>query len=300
MTVYWRIIAIFLFIFQQGCFLQAKKNSNTTYIVTSFSVLEDVVKNLLEGCQSKHVVIKSIVPVMNDPHVYELKPQDIILLQQADFIILNGIGFEQWLERIIQQKRYHNKFMKASDVLPLRLEKGQKVLDPHMWHDVENMMICVDYIAQNLINVLPKDCHIIEANKKEYQKKLQDLNTYIKQLFLSIPEDKRFVITTHDAFWYFGKRYGLTFLAPIGLSTEEEPTPQKISQLIDFIKRKDIRAIFIESLSNAKQINKIAQETGQKIGGVLYADSLSAKEGQASNYIDMMRYNAETIFAQLS
>jgi zinc/manganese transport system substrate-binding protein len=292
-----KFIFIFLFVCQANA---VEKDVHKVYkIVVTFSILKDLAQNIIGDSLKDKITLYTIVPLMNDPHIYQLKPQDVIILQSADFIIMNGIGFEEWLERIITQPRYRNKFIKIGDLLPFRKNDTVNVYDPHLWHDVLNTVEYVKHIEKTLSGLLPQYKHIFQKNAKTYRKKLMALHNNILLAFSHLPQQKKIIITTHDAFWYFGKRYGLTFLSPIGLSTEEEPSPQKICMIIDYIRQHNIKAIFIENLSNNKQIDKILKETQSCLGGMLYADSLSDSTGPANNYIDMMTYNTQTICAAI-
>jgi zinc/manganese transport system substrate-binding protein len=297
MSKFLKIIGIFLILEHA---LIAEKESNKNYkIIVTFSILKDLTQNIIGTALKDKITIHSIVPLMNDPHVYQLKPRDIILLQSADLIIMNGLGFEEWLERIISQPRYIHKFIKIGDMLPYRKNDTVNVYDPHLWHDVLHAIEYVNHIEKALSELIPHYKHIFKENANVYRKKLIALHHYLLSVFNNIPSDKKFIVTTHDAFWYFGKRYGLTFLSPIGLSTEEEPTPQKICALIEVIKQHNIKAIFVENLSSQKQIDVILKETKTCLGGMLYADSLSSIDGPASSFIDMIAHNVNTILKTL-
>ena len=282
-------------------FCEEKKEIKPTYrIVVSFSILKDLVKNIIgKDIKKKEILVEMIVPLMNDPHIYQLKPKDIIKLQKANLIIMNGVGLEEWMERIVTQKRYTGKYIKLANFLKARyLDK--KLYDPHLWNDVSNIIEYVKKITIKLSSVIPEHKSIFEKNAHIYINELKKLDNFILNLFRDIPQEKRFIVTTHDAFWYFGKKYNLTFLSPIGVNTEEEPKPQKICELIRFIKNKNIKAVFIENLSNPNLIKKIVNEAKINLGGELYADSLSPKNKPASSYIDMMKYNAKTMHKELN
>lgn len=290
-----KIIAFFILFAHLNSNEIEKDNKKIYNIVVTFSILKDLTQNIIGASLKDKIIVTSIVPPMNDPHIYQLKPQDIIILQSADFIIMNGLGFECWLDRIITQKRYINKFIKIAELLPYRKDDIVNAYDPHLWHDVLHAIEYVHHITKSLSVTFPQYKHIFEKNAHDFQEKLKDLHRILLSTFNKIPKNKKYIITTHDAFWYFGKRYGLTFLSPIGLSTEEEPTPKKLCAIIDWIKENKIKAIFIENLSNRKQIDVILKETQSCLGGMLYADSLSADDGPAGTYIGMITHNTQTI-----
>ena len=259
-------------------------------IITTFSILEDITKNILGDSP---IQIKSLVPLNTDPHTYQLKPKDAILLEHADIIITNGAGFEGWLDRFISS----NKIIVASKGLVLRHanRKKKETLDPHLWHSIPNVIVYVNTIKNALIAYDPNHKKIYEKNALDYIKNLKALHLEITTLFKDIPKTKRRVVTTHDAFWYFGHEYGIEFISPIGVSTEQEPSAKEIGDLINTIRKHNIKAIFIENLSNSKQLKQVAEESNSAIDGTLYADSLSKTSEGASTYIDMMRYNAKMI-----
>lgn len=259
-------------------------------IITTFSILEDITKNILGDSP---IQVKSLVPLNTDPHTYQLKPKDAILLEHADLIISNGAGFEGWLDRFVSSK----KIVVASKGLTVRHtnRKEKETLDPHLWHSIPNVISYVQTIKKALIAYDPDHKTIYEQNATTYITQLKALHLEITALFKDILREKRKVVTTHDAFWYFGQEYDIDFISPIGVSTEQEPSAQEIGMLIDAIRKQNIRAIFVENLSNSKQLRQVAEESGSVIDGTLYADSLSKTSEGASTYIDMMGYNAKTI-----
>ena len=229
----------------------------------------------------------------SDPHTYQPSPKDSILLARADLIVINGLDFEKEIEKMIASSGFKGKLCKATDNIPYR----KNPLDPHLWHDVKYAKIYVDNITIFLCAYDPKNKNLYQDNKQKFVQELDNLDQWIHQQFLTIPPDKRLVVTTHDAFWYFGKAYGIEFLSPVGISTDVEPSAKKIAGLITFIKKKKIKAVFVENLANQKLINQIIQETGLTLQGTLYADSLSNSQGSASTYENMMRHNT-TIISQ--
>lgn len=301
MSRYFFLITIFC-LFAAIFFASFQKDENDTQpnIITTFSILEDITKNIIGDHAEIH--IKSIVPLYTDPHTYQPKPKDAKIFNKADIVIVNGWGFEGWLDKFIVASKFKGTLITATNNLASRQEQinGKNIIDPHAWHSIPHVIGYVKNITKLLSEYYPNSSKQFESNAQNYIKKLHKLDRELIQLFASIPKEKRYVVTTHDAFWYFGKHYGLKFLSPIGTDTDQEPSAKDIKTLINFIKKNSVRAIFIENLSNTRQIQKISQETGVEISGTLYADGLSDAKHNAATYIDMMRYNAHLIYNKLT
>ncbi|MEM1075727.1 MAG: zinc ABC transporter substrate-binding protein [Pseudomonadota bacterium] len=167
--------------------------------------------------------------------------------------------------------------------------------DPHAWQTIENAMIYVDNITAGLAKADPDNASLYYENRAEYVSELEALDEEIDEMMAEIPEDKRTVVTSHDAFGYLAAHYGMTFEAPQGLSTESEASAADVAELITQIREEGISAVFVEAITDNRLIEQIANETGANIGGTLYSDALSAEDGPASTYVDMMRYNAKTL-----
>ncbi|MEM1372805.1 MAG: zinc ABC transporter substrate-binding protein [Pseudomonadota bacterium] len=167
--------------------------------------------------------------------------------------------------------------------------------DPHAWQAIENAVIYVDNIAAGLAKVDPENASTYYANRAAYVAELEALETEIDAMMASIPEEKRTIVTSHDAFGYMGAHYGLTFEAPVGMSTESEASAADVAALITQIREEEISAVFVETITDNRLIEQIAAETGAVVGGTLYSDALSGPDGPASTYVDMMRHNAMTL-----
>lgn len=167
--------------------------------------------------------------------------------------------------------------------------------DPHGWQSLRNAVTYVDNIAAALAQNDPDNASSFYQNRAAYVAELEALDAEIRAIVAALPEDRRTVVTSHDAFQYFGRDYGLTFLAPQGLSTESEASAQDVAHLIEQMREKDISAVFVENITDSRLLEQIASETGATIGGTLYPGALSGPEGPASTYLDMMRHNATTL-----
>lgn len=260
-------------------------------IVTTFSILQSLVQELTQD-QGK---IDNIVPQNVDPHTYQPTPTDVRKLAHADLVIINGLGFEGWLNRLIDSSGYKGKIVTASDkVAPRKLldtANGNTVVDPHAWHNVKNIIIYVENITAALCELDSLNKDLYNQRSRNLIQRLEALDKWVTQQFDSLPPSAKKVITTHDAFWYYGAAYGIEFLSPVGVSTEAQPSPANISDLIEQIRQHKVTAIFIENLADPKIIQRIAEEGHVSIGGTLYADSLSTPEGPATTYENMIRHN---------
>ncbi|RZI46876.1 metal ABC transporter solute-binding protein, Zn/Mn family [Candidatus Finniella inopinata] len=290
-----RIAVVFFLLLMLGVILMVgsrnvpPNSAPTLKIVTSFSILKDFVQNISKG--NENVQIASIVPLESDPHTYQPTPKDSVALANADLIFINGLDFEKGIEKMITSSGFAGKVCDASDGITPRTEP----LDPHLWHDVKNAKVYVANIVRFLCEHDPAHKKLYEANKGKLLEQLDLLDRWIREQFARVPFEQRLVVTTHDAFWYFGKAYGIQFLAPVGISTETEASAQKVATLIDLIKEKGVKAVFVENLANPRLLQQIAEETGVMVQGTLYADSLSASAGPAATYEAMMRHNVSTI-----
>jgi len=177
---------------------------------------------------------------------------------------------------------------------------GHGAVDPHAWQNPENVVTYVNNIAASLIKIDPANKAAYNRNRDVYVAELKTLDASIQARINKVPESKRTVVTSHDAFGYFAKRYGLKFEAPQGMSTESEASAKDVAKLIMQIKKEAISAVFVESITDNRLMEQISRETGAKIGGTLYSDALSGPEGPASTYLDMMRHNSLVILEALS
>ncbi|MDP2193114.1 MAG: zinc ABC transporter substrate-binding protein [Alphaproteobacteria bacterium] len=268
-------------------------------IIASFSVLQDLTENIVKDLPDFHV--SSLVPLMTDPHTYQPRPRDSTRLQQADVVIMNGWEFEGWIDKLITASGFQGLKIIATDGLKPRkmVDQDKDMIDPHAWHSIPHAVGYVTTIANHLMVRYPQHKDQIKKNLASYRGVLMALDQELTTLFQEIPKNNRFVVTTHDAFWYFGNQYALNFLSPIGVDTEQEPAARSIKNLIDMVRRHNIKALFVENLSNKKLIENIAQETGLNISGTLYADGLGDQHSKAATYVGMMRHNAYLIYEKL-
>lgn len=282
-------------------------------VVASFSVIEDFARNV----GGDRVVITTLVGPDGDAHVYEPKPADAASVISADVVLVNGLQFEGFLQRLVEAsgtKAPVVELTKGAEVLKASEEEhhhgeedgeGEQhagedghdhgAFDPHAWQSVHNAEVYVKNIADAFCAVDAAGCDTYKANAAAYGEKLEALDGEIRAAVEGIPAEKRTIITSHDAFGYFEHEYGLRFLAPEGVSTESEASAADVAALIRQVREDKASAIFVENVTNPRLVEQIASETGLKVGGSLYSDALSAADGPAATYIDMMRHNITTI-----
>ena len=273
-------------------------------VVATFSILADMTQRV----GGDRVQVHPLVGQDADAHVYQPTPADAKKIAQATLVVANGFGFEGWIDRLIKSSGYRGKVVLASQgikTLSHPHEKGNQHdhngdIDPHGWQDLANALRYVDNITQALSEVDPAGREAYQANATKYKQELSALDAELRASFNAIPAERRKVVTSHDAFAYFSRAYGISFISPVGVNTETEPSAADVGRIIKQIKREHIPAVFMESISDPRLLERIRQESGAKIGGTLYSDTLSKPDGPASTYLSMMRYNTKTITAALS
>lgn len=261
-------------------------------VVSTASMMYDMVKNIAGDAVENHV----IVPIGGDPHLYNPTPNDAILVNSADYIIINGLTFEGWiLELIANSGTQAVVDTVTKGVVPIQSGKYAGAFDPHAWMDVSNGLVYIQNIKDRLVKMIPEKKEIFEQNYLKYKRKLENLDKYIEDRIKEIPIQKRVLITSHDAFAYYGKRYGLRLEAIQGMSTEAEAQTSDIIRIVNVIKESQVPAVFIESTINPKLIQQIAKDNKVTIGGELFADSIGDEESGGNSYYDMLKKNTDTI-----
>lgn len=267
-------------------------------VLASASIFADMARNIA----GESVDIKSIVPIGGDPHRYEPTPGDAKLIEQADLILINGLTFEGWMQELIE-----NSGTKASivlithNIIPIASADHAGATDPHAWMTASNGLIYIKNIYEALQKLLPEESHaMLKANYTSYKKQLEELDAFIFDMIKTIPESQRILVTSHDAFNYYGSRYGVTLSAVMGISTESDAQTADIKRVISNIRDNKVPAVFIESTINPKLIQQIALDLKIKIGGELYADSIGEQGSEGDTYIKMLKHNTITIVEALT
>lgn len=276
-------------------------------VVTSFSILGDMVKTV--GGDRVHVT--TLVGPDGDAHVFEPTPADAKAIAGANVVFINGLGLEQgWMPRLIDASGYKGPVVvTTTGIKPLRMEeeedehgkegasahpgKPHMVDDPHAWQNLANGKIYVQNIVAGLVAADPQGADVYRANAQAYVRDIDAMDAEVKAKFAAIPQARRKIVTTHDAFQYFGKAYGVELFAPEGVSTEAEPSAADVARLIKQIRSDKINAVFFESMADNRLLSQISKETGATIGGTVYSDALSAPDGPAPTYLAMFRHNLE-------
>lgn len=263
-------------------------------VVASFSILGDFVKNV----GGNRVEVTTLVGPDGDVHVYTPTPADARKIADAKLLVVNGFGLEGWLPRLLEAAGGKASIVTAtSGIAPLKLGSDA---DPHAWQSVANAKEYVVNIRDALVAADPADAEFFRQNAQTYLAKLEALDGEVRQAVDQIPPSRRKMISTHDAFGYFAARYGIEFIAPIGVSTEADASARDIAKIIAQVKAEHIPAVFLERISDPRLMRRISAETGAKIGGTLYSDSLTDEKGDAPTYIDMVRHNIRTLTSALA
>ena len=303
-------------------------------VVATFSILGDMVKRI----GGEHVAVKTLVGPDGDTHVYQPTPADARAVSEARILVVNGLHFEGWLDRLIDATDFQGIRVVATDgIEPIAFEDEHDDhteaeheddhdehaeagheddheehaeaghdhhhhggFDPHAWQSLRNAVAYVDNITAALAQADPANAADFHRNREAYAAEIEALDAEIREIVASLPADRRTVVTSHDAFQYFGRDYGLEFVAPQGLSTESEASAKDVVRLIEQIRERGIRAVFIENIGDPRLLERIADETGAVIGGTLYPGALSGPDGPAPTYLDMMRHNATTLAQALT
>ena len=284
-------VALFVVAFAAPAFAQDKLP-----VVASFSILGDFVKNV----GGDRIALTTLVGPDGDAHVYSATPADAKHLAAAKVVFVNGLGFEGWMNRLVKASGSKAPIVTVTRGIKTRRMEGghghehghsHADTDPHAWQAVANAKIYVANIRDALVKADPAGKADYEANAKAYLEKLDALETEIRSAVDGIAAARRRVITSHEAFAYFEGAYGIDFVAPQGVSTESEASARDVAKIIRQNRAQQIPAVFLENVSDARLVKRIADETGARIGGTLYSDALSGANGPAPTYVDMMRHN---------
>lgn len=274
-------------------------------VVASFSILGDMTAQI----GGDRVALRVIVGPDVDSHGFQPRPSDVVALRDARLIVRNGLGFDAWMDRLVRSAGYGGPVVTATTgIAPLATEAHahdhggagrrqshsvgpRQVADPHAWQDLRLAQVYVHNITEALVTADPAGDAIYRGRAQAFAARLADLDTWVRAQIATVPDARRKVVTSHDAFGYFAAAYGVTFLAPQGVSTAGEPTAAEVARLIRQIREQRITAIFMENMTNPATLRQVAAEAGGQVGGRLYADALSAPGGPAADYEAMFRHN---------
>ena len=266
-------------------------------VVASASIFEDILKHI----GGEKIEAASIVPIGGDPHIYEPTPSDAMLVASADLILINGLTFEGWITELIDNSGTNAKVILITEgIIPIASERYKNAFDPHAWMDASNGVIYASNIASALQQMDPENKSFYQHNLEKYTAQLRDLDEYIFDAINTIPKEHRILITSHDAFAYYGNRYGIELSAIMGISTDAEAQTSDIIRVSKTIKESGIPAIFIESTINPKLLQQLAKDNKINIGGELFSDSIGDESTEANGYLEMLKHNTDIITKALS
>ena len=280
------------------------KAADKPTVTTTTSFLYDMVYQLAGDKVNRELVI----PAGEDPHVYVAKPQDLIKLEKADLVLYHGLHFEGRMVEALEKVGYPVSETFDESKIGEMDQDGKKVIDPHFWFDIDLYKEATQNASKKLIELLPDSKDEIEANTQAYLKQLDDLDQYVKEQIESIPEDQRYLITPHDAFNYFSRRYHIPVKAPQGVSTDSEVANADVEETVNFIVDHQVKAIFAESTTDPARMEKLKEACKAKgfdvevvsgEGQELFSDSLAPEGQDGDNYIDMVRHNVDLITSHL-
>jgi len=261
-------------------------------ILTTTSVLRDMAQNIAPD----HCQVETIVPRGMDPHIYEPTPSDIDLVLASDLIFMNGLRLEGWLDKIITNAGRHGKKVTVTEgITPITSLEYESAPDPHAWMDLSLGLIYLKNMRKAFIEFMPDHAEEIEQKYDTYIQEMKEVHEWTYEQIQSIPAEHRVLITSHDAFQYFGRAYGMQLHAAMGLSTDADVKTGDVLHITRLLESSSIPAIFVESTINPKLLEQIASDYQVKIGGELFADALSSKNGPAGTYLDLFRHNVNTI-----
>ena len=271
-------------------------------VVATFSILGDMVR----AVGGDDVSVATLVGPNGDAHGFEPKPADARTVGGAKLVVANGLGFDSWIHRLAKAAGYGGRLAIASKGVTVRKaehEPGghahENATDPHAWQDLDNGRRYVANIADALAAADPSHAAAYRARAEAYDRELAALDAEIRAELNAIPRPKRRIITSHDAFGYLGRSYGIDFLSPLGLGTDSQPSAKDMAALIRQMKRENVRVLFVETMTDSRLIQQLAREGGGIVGGQVYSDALSERDGPAPTYVEMFRHNVRAFTAAL-
>lgn len=289
-------------------------------VVASFSILGDMVGEI----GGDHVELTTLVGPDGDAHVYEPTPSDVRAVGAARLLVVNGLEFEGWMTRLVDTAGFTGTEVTAADgikPIPFAAEVHEEhaqegeaehdhaaeaddghhhgANDPHAWQDLSNGVVYAENIVRGLAEADPENAADYRARGDAFISEIKAMDAEVKAELATVPAARRKAVTSHDAFGYFAKAYAVDFVAPEGVSTESEASASDVAKIINQIRHDGITAVFVENVSDPRLIDRIASETGARIGGTLYSDALSGTDGPAATYLGMFRNNVDQIVKAL-
>ena len=282
-----------------GLFMSTMSHASDKFkVITTFTIIADMAKNVAGDA----AIVESITKPNAEIHNYQVTPGDLKRAQGADLILYNGLNLELWFNKFFQNLHDVPSVTVTENITPLSITQGpyNGKPNPHAWMSPENGIIYVENIRRALVKYDPKNADIYNKNAQKYTEEIQRTITPIRDQINTIPADKRWLVTSEGAFSYLARDFGLKELYLWPINADAQGTPQQVRQLIDAVRQHQIHAVFSESTVSAKPAQQVARETGANYSGVLYVDSLSAKNGPVPTYLDLIEVTSRTIAKGLS
>ncbi len=285
----WRLLGLAFGVFVSVVHGRIARADGPVPVVATFSVLADITAAI----GGDAVAVTSLVPVDGDAHTYEPRPSDLVTLKGAKVLVKNGLGLEGWLDRLARSADFIGLTVVATRGVASRKmdEDGKIITDPHAWQDPRNGMIYARNIAEALAVAIPAHAAAIHDRADTYIRQIEEIDAWADKTLGAVPEGKRQIITSHDAFGYFGARFGITFHGVQGIDTDAEPSARDVATLVKQVRREHIKAVFVENMTDPRFAQMLAREAGATLGPAVYSDALSAPGGPADTYLEMFRHN---------
>lgn len=281
-----------------GCAEMQSEERAVPHVLATTTMIAEAAERVGGEC----VQVRGLLPVGGDPHVYEPVPQDARAVAESDLVLYNGFGLERWLDRLVRNAGGERPIVEvAQGLTPIFGQyAGGRDPDPHLWGDVRNFIHYVEQIRDALVALAPGCEATLRSSAEGYMQELRALDAWVRERTATIPQENRHLVTSHDAFQYYANAYGLNVLGtPIGVSTDEEASAQTVARIVEDVRRTRVPALFVETTVNPSLIRRIASETGARIGGSLYSDSLGDEGSGADTYVGMIVHNTRTIVQAL-
>lgn len=279
---------------------------------TAFSSLkvlavETFLADITRQVAGDRLSVEALLPIGLDPHAFEPTPQDVARIADSQVLIINGAGFETWLEKVLQNAGGQRLIIEASAGLtPRQPQPGEPPIDehetdPHFWLDPTLVIHYVETIRDGLSQADPAGQEVYTANATAYIDQLRALDSWMRDQVNTIPPERRILVTNHESFGYFADRYGFRILGTLlpSVSTGASPSAMELASLADHIRQSGAPAIFLETGANPQLADQISRETGVKVVSGLFTHSITTPDGPAPSYLAMMRYNVTAIVTAL-
>lgn len=266
--------------------------------VTTFTVIADMAKNVAGDA----AIVESITKPGAEIHEYQPTPGDIQRAQGAQILLSNGLNLELWFQKFYRNLKDVPDVVVSTGVEPMGISEGpySGKPNPHAWMSPKNAIIYVNNIRDAFVKYDPKNAEIYKANAEAYKKEIEATIAPIREKLDTIPEDKRWLVSSEGAFSYLARDFGLKELYLWPINADQQGTPQQVRKVVDAVRANKIPAVFSESTVSDKPARQVARETGARYGGVLYVDSLSEADGPTPTYIDLLRVTSDTVVKGLA